>query len=136
MRTMTNPESWADVIEFAHSLPDTDHWNCWRAAMLPILEESRSREYDTLFRAGSSMHDFVFSTLDRHRLFDEPRVTLTVTEDFRLRIAYSRGNVHFSSPSESIVEDSREAFPSFTRYLCHLWEETMPEPIPEVLRKG
>jgi hypothetical protein len=27
------------------------------------------------------------------------------------------------------------AFPAFTRYLQHLWEETVPEPIPEALRR-
>ena len=82
-----------------------------------------------------SMHHTVFSTLDHHRLKLEPRVTVEVTQESEIKIHYSTGNVWFSSPTQSITIPSSEAFPALTRYLRHLWTETVPEPIPEALRR-
>lgn len=82
------------------------------------------------------MHDMIFSTLDDHGLRDEPRVTLNVTTEFRLQISYSNRSICFYKPLKSVIVDSSEAFPIFTRYLRHLWVETVPEPIPKELRGG
>jgi hypothetical protein len=131
---MTNPETWANIVQFTQEFPQTDYWNRWRSTVCPLLDESIRRGYDCLFRAGSSMHHILFSTISHHGLRGEPHVTLRVTEEWKIEISYSTSNVHFSSPIESVVVNPDSAISLFTRYLCHLWEETVPEPIPEALR--
>ena len=132
---MSNPETWADLVQFIQEFPDTDHWTKWRSAVSPMIDEAILRGYHQLFRAGSSMHHLIFSTLDHHGLRLEPRVTIRVTEELEIGIYYSTGNIHFDSAIESVVVSQGDAFPIFTRYLRHLWEETVPEPIPEELRQ-
>jgi len=132
---MTNPETWTDIVQFTREFPDTEHWNRWRSTMCPVLEEALRQGYNRLFRAGSSMHDLIFSTLDHHGLRMELRVTLRVTNDWKIGIYYSTVHIDFGSPIESVSVTTPEAFPVFTRYLRHLWEETVPEPIPQELRQ-
>jgi hypothetical protein len=102
---------------------------------MPILQRAVDAEFDSLFRAGMSMSHIIFSTLDHHGLRDEPRVTLDVRPNWEVRISYSTQNIHFHSPSQFEEVDPSSAFPVLTRYLQHLWEETVPEPIPELLRQ-
>ena len=133
---MSNPETWADIVQFAQEFPDTEYWNLWRSTICPLLDQALNLDYDRLFRAGSSMHHIIFSTIDHNGLRGEPHVTICVTEDWKIGIYYSTASIHFHPALESIVVDPNDAFPVFTRYLRHLWEETVPEPIPEELSRN
>jgi len=81
------------------------------------------------------MHQILLSTLDHHGLKGEPRVTLSVTEDWKIKIEYSTASTYFNTPIHGEVVKSEAAFQTLTKYLQHLWTETVPEPIPEALRK-
>ncbi len=80
------------------------------------------------------MSHVILSTLDHHGLKDEPRVTLEVMKDGRIRISLTRNNVWFTEPTQFAVVEESSAIPTLRRYLWHLWEETVPEPIPARLR--
>jgi hypothetical protein len=129
-----NRATWQQVLGFVAEYPDNEYWNRWRAIVSPILERAVESEYHSLFRAGMSMSHVIFSTSDHHGLRDEPRVTLEVTKDWSIRISLTTNNVWFCEHTQFAVLDESSAFPTFRRYLWHLWEETMPEPIPERLR--
>lgn len=129
-----NRATWQQVLRSVGNYPDEEYWNTWRAIVSPILEHAVELEFDSLFRAGMSMHHIIFSTLDHDGLRDEPRVTLEVMKDWRIRISLTRNNVWFNKPTQFAILDESNAFQTFRRYLWHLWEETVPEPIPERLR--
>ena len=129
-----NRATWQQVLASVRRFPDYDHWNRWRSIVLPILERAVELEFDSLFRAGMSMSHVVFSTLDHHGLKLEPRVTLEVMRDWRVRISFTTNNVWGVEPTHFAILDESSAFPTLRRYLWHLWEETVPEPIPDCLR--
>jgi hypothetical protein len=62
-----------------------------------------------------------------------PKVVLAVTKDWQIRISYT--NISISRRGQSSTVAPSDAFPTLTRYLKHLWTETVPEPLPEVLRR-
>lgn len=131
-----NRATWKLVGSSIEKYPDQDDsWNRRRAVISTLVKRAVESEFDSLFRAGMSVSPLVFSTLDRHGLRDEPRITVEVTSDWSLRVSYSTWNTWFKQPTQFETVIPRLAFPVFTRYLQHLWEETIPEPIPEVLRK-
>ena len=130
-----NRTTWKLVQGYAREYPDHEHWNRWRGTISPLMERAIECEVDSLFRAGLSMSTLILSTLDHHGLRAEPRVSINVTQDWALRISYSTWNVEFKEPAQFEVALPSLAFPIFTRYLRRLWEETMPEPIPEILRR-
>jgi hypothetical protein len=129
-----NRATWTEVREWINEYPDREYWNRWRAIIEPLVDRAVASQFDTLFRAGQSMSDLIFSTIDHHGLRHEPRVTVNVTPEWNLRISYSTHNLWFMSPQQFEVAEPHLAFPVLTRYLQHLWEETIPEPIPEILR--
>jgi hypothetical protein len=129
-----NRATWKVVKNWIDEYPDHEHWNRWREILLPLMERALLFEFDSLFRAGMSVNDVILSTVDHHGLRDEPRVTVAVTPDWRLRISYSTQNIWFHPPAQFEIAEPHLAFPIFTRYLQHLWEETVPEPIPQILR--
>jgi hypothetical protein len=129
-----NRATWQQVLRYIREHPDDEYWSRWRAIVSPILEHAVELEFDSLFRAGMSMSHVIFSTLDHHGLRDEPRVTLEVMKDWRIRISLTRDNVWFHAPTQFAVLDDSTAFQTFRRYLWHLWEDTVPEAIPERLR--
>jgi hypothetical protein len=137
----TNEESWAYVFECYAEYPDTPYWNQWRSTLVPLISRCAQAGYNQLFRAGTSMHDTVFSSLDHHRLWNEPRVLVSVTENWLIKIGhynihYYDSWPHFPAACRQIVTVApSEAFPVLTRYLQHLWTETVSEPIPFELRR-
>jgi hypothetical protein len=132
---LSNEESWVSVVQDNGEYPDTPYWNSWRSVISPLVDEAIKAGYDKLFRAGKSMHHILFSTIDHHGLRGEPHVTLSVTEDWKIHIHYSTANMWFGSAIQSQVVMPTEAFSVLTRYLQHLWTETVSEPIPEILRR-
>jgi len=131
-----NRATWQQVLGIVAKYPDNEYWNRWRAIVSPILERAVELEFDSLFRAGTSMSHVIFSTLNHHGLRDEPRVTLEVMKDWRIRISLTTHNMWFREPTQFAVLDESSAFPTFRRYLWHLWEDTVPEPIPDRLRSS
>ena len=137
----TNEESWAYVFEHYADYPDTPHSNQLRSTLVPLIERCVQAGYNQLFRAGTSMHDTVFSTLDHYGLGWEPRVIVSAVEDWRIKIRHF--NIHYydswphfpASCGQTVTVVPSEAFPVLTRYLQHLWTETVPEPIPLELRR-
>jgi hypothetical protein len=129
-----NRATWQHVLDFVAEYPDNEYWNRWKAIVSPILERAVELEYDSLFRAGMSVNHVIFSTLDHHGLRDEPRVTFEVMKDWSIRISLTTNNVWFREPTQFAVMDELSAFPTLQRYLWHLWEETVPEPVPDRLR--
>lgn len=129
-----NRATWQQVLGFVAEFPENEYWDRWKAIVSPILKRAIESEFDSLFRAGTSMSHLIFSTMDHHGLRYEPRVTLDVRKDWKIRISFTRNNVWFSEPTQFAVLDESSVFPTFVRYLRHLWEETVPEPIPDRLR--
>jgi hypothetical protein len=132
----SNAESWLLVLNEKRQYPDTEYWNRWRSLIDPLIQEAAAAGYDQLFRAGMSMHHIIFSTLDHHGLKGEPHVTVSVTDDWKIKVEYSTTNTYFSSPIHAEVVTTGSALPTLTKHLQHLWTETVPEPIPVQLRKG
>lgn len=130
-----NIESWQDIQRFIAEFPDDDHWTIWKIMVREVVSGLEAKGLAPLFRIGQSMHHIVFSTLDSHELFTEPRVTLEFLPDEKLvRVAYSRTNLYFDEPlSEERVFIST-AVPSTLNYLRRLWSETKPNiSMPNVL---
>jgi hypothetical protein len=142
----TNEESWSYVLQVRAEYPDTPYWNQWRSILVPITERFIEAGYNRLFRAGTSMHRTTFSTGDREVLrFNpamrfrlspplNPKVYLEVTKDWRVRICYSDSGISQRGQCSTVAPS--DAFQTLTRYLQHLWTETVPEPIPEALRRN
>jgi hypothetical protein len=130
-----NPESWISVRSENRQYPDTEYWNRWRSLIDPLIQEAMAAGYDQHFRAGMSMHHLIFSTLDHPGLKGEPHVTVSVTKEWKIKVEYSTANTYFASPIQSEVIAPESALTTLTKYLQHLWTETVSEPIPEQLRK-
>jgi hypothetical protein len=142
----TNEESWLYILQHYVEYPDTLYWNRLRSILVPVIERGIEAEYNRLFIAGTSMHSTTFSTGDhevlrfnpamRFRLRPplNPKVYLEVTKDWQVRISYS--DISVSRRGQSSTVAPSDGFQTLTRYLKHLWTETVPEPIPEVLRRN
>jgi hypothetical protein len=131
-----NPESWQQIHEFIASYPDNAVWQDWKQIAREIISALESLELVSKFRIGQSMSHIIFSTLNNHRVFGEPHVTLSIhAKQKTVRVAYSRTNLHFNS---SISEDTypvATAIPGILNYLRRLWNETKPESlIPDSLK--
>jgi hypothetical protein len=129
-----NRATWSEIREWIDEYEDREYWNRWREIVKPLVERAIDSQFDSLFRAGQSMSHLILSTLDHHGLRGEPHITVNVTPDWKLRISYSMKSTWFFPPQQFEIVEPGFAFPVLTRYLQHLWEETMPEPIPELLR--
>lgn len=131
----SNRESWDAVVREMEQHPDDAYWTPWKALARQFIRAGRSAGLDSYFRAGRSMHHFVFSTLDHHRLgINDPRVTVELHPTSELRIAYGKTNIWFGSPEIEYLLSFDEGFATFRRFLNQLWTATVPEPIPEELR--
>lgn len=141
----TNEESWLYVLQRYVEYADTPYWNQWRSILVPVTERCVEAGYNRFFRAGTSMHRTTFSTGDREVLrFNpamrlrltpplDPKVYLEVTKDWRVRISYYDISVSLRGRSSTVAPS--DGFQTLTRYLQHLWTETVPEPLPQGLRR-
>jgi hypothetical protein len=109
-----NRATWRLVRTFIDEYPNNEFWAPWRETVLPLLNRATDCEFDTLFRAGMSMSHLIFSTIDHHGLRDEPRITVEVTSEWKLRISYSTWNLQFKQPTQFAVAEPHQAFPVFT----------------------
>jgi len=137
----TNEESWDKVIEFIQEDPhkNYDYWTDYQNFLLPLLRAAMKAGYHHYFRAGGSMTDTVFSTVDRPlEVFTPkpPRVTLRVTPE-RKYAAYSHASIQFFEPERTEPMTALNAFSVLTKHLTDLWRETKSsEPLPECLEKA
>jgi len=81
------------------------------------------------------MHDILFSTIDHPGLKNELRVKVSITKDWKIEIGCGNGMEGIGMTVQAHTVLPADAFPMFTRYLQHLWTETVAEPIPEILRR-
>jgi hypothetical protein len=134
----SNKESWQLVVQHLRKYPDTEHWKKWQSVIGSLIDRAIKSDYDGLFRAVKSMNDIRFSTLDNPGAKAEPHVKVRVTVDWRIQVEYVPANYSANQPFGPKIENNvaapPEAFQVFTRYLQHLWSETMAEPIPTALR--
>ena len=136
MYATDNEGSWRQLGEFVESFPDDhEYWSRWKPMAREVLASLEKHATTPLFRAGQSMHHIVFSTLDRHGLEAEPRVTLEFHPDRDLvRVAYSDGNLYFCTPQSEISVSPNRAVPVILGYMRRLWIETKPDvPLPAAL---
>jgi hypothetical protein len=126
----SNIVSWEDLERLIEEYPDNSQWTEWKTLARKFVDESVKLGLNRYFRAGQSMHHFVFSTLEYHGLRDEPRVTVAFRPENDIRIAYGTSNLQFSTPMVEYTLPFDLAFPTFRRFLNQLWKATMPEAIP------
>lgn len=130
-----NLESWQDIQGFLAEFPQGDYGSRWTAIVRDTIAALERRGLSPLFRIGQSMHHIIFSTVDKHVLGSEPRVTLEFdpNEDI-VRIAYGFGNLYFSDPASEERVAAVTAVPTILLYLRRLWKETKPDvPLPDAL---
>jgi hypothetical protein len=74
----------------------------------------------------------LFSTLDHHGLsVREPWVMVELRAQDQVRVAY----FHFGVQKLEYTLPFELAYPTFVRFLKQLWTATMPEAIPEEVRR-
>jgi hypothetical protein len=124
-----NLESWQVTVRLIEEQPDDPYWSAYKFAARHLLSALEERSLNRAFRAGTSMHDIIFSTLDHHVLKDEPRVTLTISpDDASVKVAYSYSNVDFGAGALVSEETcpAEKSLPTVLSYLKRLWSETKP----------
>lgn len=134
-----NPSSWQRLLEHIDSFPDNDTWRDWRIVATRFVKQGIAMQLDRYFRAGKSMHHFLFSTLDHHDLRGGPHVTVVIPTgviqpEFTIQVAYGTNNLFFGKPELSHNLSFDEAFSTFRRFLFQLWTATQADPIPEDIR--
>lgn len=130
----SNIRSWTEIGCFIESFPDPS-WSDWKALARRFIRYGLDRNFDRHFRIGQSMARFVLSTLDHNRLRDEPSVLITLIPPGTLKLSY-RPAIPASLGDTSLEYDLgfEQAMPTLQRFLNHLWEVTMPEPLPPEMR--
>ena len=128
----SNIASWEALITL---IERSEHWTPWKPLARRFLRAGIAAELNRYFRAGQSMHHIVFSTLDHHGLSDEPRVTIELHPPSELRVAYGTTNLLFRTPELEYSLPFDDGFATFHRFLYQLWSATVPEPIPEDIRR-
>ena len=130
-----NIASWQELARSVDQHPDAEYWIKWKNLAHRLLQYAEAQQFNKYIRAGRSMNHLTFSTLDHHGLRDEPRVTVELKADGQMRIAFGRGNLYFSKADVEYTLPFDEACLVFHRFLNQLWQQTMPEPLPDELRQ-
>lgn len=126
--------SWDDLGKFINRF-DYPNWEGWKHLADRFMNHCIERQFNRYFRAGQSMTTLVFSTLDHHGLQDEPRVNVVLHPPDKLELSYYPGLPVRGADNELEYELNFETgVATFQRFLNHLWEMTMPEPLPADLR--
>jgi hypothetical protein len=90
----------------------------------------------SIFYVRRSLPHLVFSTEAHHGLYPgEPRITVELRSESEVRVAYGIPNLHFGPAELEYTLPFEQAFPTFVRFLNQLWTATMPEAIPEDVRR-
>ena len=132
--TSANIQSWAEVGEFVEWLPDPV-WTEWKALARRFLLYGADRNFNQHFRASTSMRILVFSTLDHGGASYEPVVKVCLLPPETVKLRYFPATPAAQGDTRLEYElDFDEGMSTFQRFLNHLWEMTMPEPLPADMR--
>lgn len=133
-QTAAHIESWSDIGQFIEDFPDAT-WLEWKRLARRFVQYGLDRNFNRHFRVGQSMSNLVFSTQDRHGCHNEPRIMVTLRPPDALKLVYWPGIPAIKGDLELEYElHWDEAMPTFRRFLNHLWETTMTDPLPSDLR--
>jgi hypothetical protein len=137
MNTEKNRASWAKVVHDIDHAPAHAAFNRLKTMVSPILHRAILAQFDCLFEADGYFNHIKFFPPNSEGSRKGPRVTLELRApiDPHLYISLCDWDIQYQSPAQCIPVMPDAAFPTFTRYLQHLWEETVPEPIPDALRR-
>jgi hypothetical protein len=132
-----NKASWSRLVHYVDDAPDHPAFNRLNQMVSPILHRAIRAQFDSLFDATCYFDLILFFPPTKNKSRSGPRVTVELRSpaDPHLYISLCDWDIQFQSPAQCARVMPDEAFPIFTRYLQHLWEETIPEPIPEILRR-
>jgi hypothetical protein len=125
----------AEALErIVYALPDSS-WLDWKCLARRFVQYGLDRNFNRHFRAGQSMSTLVFSTLDRHGLRDGARVAVTLRPPDELKLIYWPATPA-TKGDQRLEYDLHldEAMPTFQRFLNHLWETSMSDPLPSDMR--
>ena len=132
--TSANIQSWAHLCEFIERFPDPSGAD-WKRLARRFIQWGLDRSFDRHFRAGQSMSTLVFSTLDHHGALYEPLVMVSLLPPETMKLVYSPATPAGKGDTRLEYELAfDEAMPTFQRFLNHLWELTMSEPLPSDMR--
>ena len=133
-----NMDSWRRIREFIDEFPDDERWLDWKRIAKSLISSLTEEHLDRSLRIGQSMSHIIFSTIDHHRLYQEPRVTVEIREkDKKLRFAYSTSNLWFNEPIEEITVYEADALLVAKHMLRKLWLVTKPGmEVPDALREA
>jgi hypothetical protein len=131
----SHEESWDYVLSKIEQYPETPYWVQWQSIVRPLISGCVHAGYSPLFRAGMSMHDIIFSTVQRYGLKpNELRVTMSITEEWAIKFRFGQGLKGIGVHEDVKIAPPEEAFVTLTRFLQQLWMESVSEPLPEILR--
>jgi hypothetical protein len=132
-----NKSSWGRIVESIDGAPSGGEFDRLRRVMSPILRRGIQAQFDLHFEAEQYFSHVRLFPISNEKHGAGPRVTLELRSnvDPRLYISFSNWDIQYQAAAQCIGVMPEEAFPVFTRYLQHLWEETVPEPIPPSLRQ-
>jgi hypothetical protein len=129
-----NIQSWAEISEFIEGFPDPS-WTDWKLLARRFIQCGLDRHFERHFRAGQSMSTLVFSTLDHHGALHEALVKVFLLPPDTVKLVYQPATP--ASKGDTRLEYELafdEAMPTFQRFLNHLWETTLSEPLPSEMR--
>lgn len=126
MFPVDNLDSWRRIRELIDLMVEIG-WKEWRPIANQLLDALANEGLDRSFRVGLSMSHIIFSTIDRHGLTDEPRVTLVIyPAEETVTISYSKTHSLFGPAIEIKKVSMSEAIAELKRMLRRLWEATKP----------
>jgi len=83
--------SWDGIEQFYNDLQTRLGWK-WVECMIPFVKELRSKQYDTVTRAGQSLYSLIVSRSKVHGLRDEQAfVAFTPQNGVHLNVGFHRG---------------------------------------------
>ena len=129
-----NIASWVDIGRFIEEYPDSS-WAKWKTMARRFVKFALDRNFNRHFRAGQSMSTLVFSTLDHHGLRHDACVSVSLRPPDTIHLSYAPSIPAVKGDSELTYElPYDEAVVTFQRFLNHLWEMTVDEPLPSDMR--
>jgi len=131
-----NLDSWRRIQPFISEFPDNEDWREWKRIAKLIVDSVGNDDIKSAFRVGQSMSHIILSTLDHHRLTDEPRVTLEIhAPKNEVRIAYGTANLWFFEATEEKTVSVANAPNEIRMFLKKLWCATKNGmPLPNTLK--
>ena len=134
MDTECNEASWVRLVQYIEDSPN----HRLKQLILPLVHRAIEAQFDSLFEARWYFDHILIFPPDKYASQDGPRVTIELRShaDPHLYISLCNWDVQCQSPAQCHQVRPEGAFAVFTRYLQHLWEEAVAEPIPEVLRRA